>query len=720
MPDSEAVPPTQLEEPATSSSLPTQLEASREGRPSKQEGSAGRESPVPRTEVEPQSGISHQSSNAPWAVLPDELAESYECVRQSSVVGAEGILFEVIETDTRIPRILKLYHKGVTLKPESLRRIQTIKSNRVIRLIDFAQLNDGRWYEIQERIECGSLMEYRQKMGGALEGVVLEKVIEQLSRAVAVLHKAGIAHQDIKPENVLVRGERPLELVLTDFGLSVVADNRTYYATNRDATIAYQPPETMRGLGGEPRDYWALGLTIAALATGGTPYEGLNLHGILDQHYRRIPPQIVESISDRRLKQLCRGLTRYDPKSRWTIRDIQNWLDGMGSKVGTETPTSVPRGPRVVFNERVFVEEKALGNEIAQCWTAAAQILGVSSRRIPFVEQLFNTFGTERIAQLKGRWEDNPPSLNRIDYAIVELIVALNPGQQPCYGARHLTKESILAASVSDSQEDRDFIEKLQTSRILEAWADLSDNSDLAQIAEEWRIALRRAEEIARIVGNRGTESFSVPELRGSLLAVSVDARAQKQWREMLEKKRPRGRLLPSWYDPIAKRSDPADVVAAVSLASEARRAQKANMKRYNAAKYERIRGRWRRISTVMTASSWVLWTASLPLDWMTESEELFHGVLGLLLVLHTLASGRALQIIPGTLASGWVLVWFLLNGIDVDSFELTAEHSALAAAVLATLSSVCSLYVVNRGRVLGSQSAVAEGRATSEEAETG
>ena len=68
-----------------------------------------------------------------------------------------------------------------------------------------------------------------------------------------MLHQTGIAHHDIKPENIMVRSENPLSLVLIDFGLTVVADPQTYYATTRNATIVYQAPEIMRKVGGAPR-----------------------------------------------------------------------------------------------------------------------------------------------------------------------------------------------------------------------------------------------------------------------------------------------------------------------------------------------------------------------------------------------------------------------------------------------------------------------------------
>ena len=248
----------------------------------------------------------------------------------------------------------------MALRGEALRRIQSIDAAHVVHLVDHGQLEDGRWYEIQERIKTGNLIAYRSATSPTERD--LQDVVAELAAAIAAFHRAGLAHHDIKPENILVRSISPLDLVLGDFGLSVVSDTSTYYATNRNATIAYQAPETMRQVGGGARDYWAIGLTVAMLATGETPYAGLNEHAILDQHYRQIPPGVVESMPEGRLKQLCRGLTRFDPKARWSEPEVQRWLMGDNPAVAPDDTRRPGATVRVVhFNNKRFTVPSAAG-----------------------------------------------------------------------------------------------------------------------------------------------------------------------------------------------------------------------------------------------------------------------------------------------------------------------------------------------------------------------
>ena len=68
----------------------------------------------------------------------------------------------------------------------------------------------------------GSIQDWARDRGGKLDKETLRKVLEEIASALAYLHGlgSGIAHRDIKPANVLVRSEKPLDLVLADFGLA--------------------------------------------------------------------------------------------------------------------------------------------------------------------------------------------------------------------------------------------------------------------------------------------------------------------------------------------------------------------------------------------------------------------------------------------------------------------------------------------------------------------
>lgn len=558
--------------------------------------------------------------------LPDELQDRYRFIRQSAHAGAEGTLFDVAEVDTGMARVLKLYHGHVSLRADALRRIQAVDAAHAVELIEFGQLTDGRWYEVQERIGGGDLIGYRDRMEGSLTLDQLHRVVSELSAAIAAFHEAGLAHHDIKPENILVRTLDPLDLVLSDFGLAVVAGNRTYYATNRNATIAYQAPETMRQVGGEPRDYWALGLTIAMLATGEVPYAGINDHGILDQHHNRVPPPIVESIPDGRVKQLCRGLTRYNPEARWTSHEISGWLHGADPDVAPEGLSELVDARRVVrFNQSVFSDGSELADEMVRCWSLTAQTIAVESRRSPFMDELILAMGSESLARLADRWVAAPPARDEIDSAIVELVLTLDPTQEAQFRGRRLTRDLVAAAALSGSDDDRGYVVELHNRDILAAWGRSPRYRDLAGIAERWHAAMRRASEISIEVDGKGARAPDTDDWAVPLLAISAREELIEDWVQQRRDARLKGEFVPEWHTELVTGDDPVGAVAAVLLAGEAQRIQRRDQEAALRAKAAvRVRRRERLYRSVLRALGWLAALALLAgpaLEWAAAGQ---------------------------------------------------------------------------------------------------
>jgi serine/threonine protein phosphatase PrpC len=96
-----------------------------------------------------------------------------------------------------------------------------------------------------------------------------------LARAVAALHRAGIMHRDIKPDNVILEGGGSLKLI--DLGVVRVAGLENFPPDGIPGTQAYMAPEMFEGeAGNEATDIYALGVTMFRAFTGEFPYGNLD------------------------------------------------------------------------------------------------------------------------------------------------------------------------------------------------------------------------------------------------------------------------------------------------------------------------------------------------------------------------------------------------------------------------------------------------------------
>ena len=117
----------------------------------------------------------------------------------------------------------------------------------------------------------GELLETRLSRSPALGLEEGRNIAIKLARAVAALHRAGIIHRDIKPDNVILEAGGSLKLV--DLGVVRVPGLEEFPPENIPGTQAYMAPEMFAGeAGNEATDIYALGVTMFRAFTGEFPY----------------------------------------------------------------------------------------------------------------------------------------------------------------------------------------------------------------------------------------------------------------------------------------------------------------------------------------------------------------------------------------------------------------------------------------------------------------
>ncbi len=128
----------------------------------------------------------------------------------------------------------------------------------------------------------------------------------------ATLHRAGIIHRDIKPDNVILLAGGGLRLV--DLGVARVPLLEDFPAQDIPGTPSYMAPELFGGRAGDEfSDLYALGVTVYRMFTAAYPY------GEIEPFSR---PRFGKPVS----------LSRYRP-------DLPAWLDAVIGKALPVDPT---------------------------------------------------------------------------------------------------------------------------------------------------------------------------------------------------------------------------------------------------------------------------------------------------------------------------------------------------------------------------------------------
>jgi predicted Ser/Thr protein kinase len=109
---------------------------------------------------------------------------------------------------------------------------------------------------------------------GPFREAELKDVARQVLGLLVYLHKLGVLHRDIKPDNLIVRPGG--EIVLVDFGSARRLSGSRTHGSTLVGTFGYMPTEQLGGTVDATSDLYALGASLLHAATGKPPSDLLS------------------------------------------------------------------------------------------------------------------------------------------------------------------------------------------------------------------------------------------------------------------------------------------------------------------------------------------------------------------------------------------------------------------------------------------------------------
>ena len=142
-----------------------------------------------------------------------------------------------------------------------------------------------------------------------------------LAGALALAHRAGIIHGDVKPGNIFVTAEYKVKL--GDFGIARFA-LQSSGSGNLRGTPAYLAPEQIQGQPQDPRsDQFALGIVLYQMVSGVKPFDGSSLGAVCAQilNAEPMPPSRHNPAVPKALDRIIARCLAKNPKDRFAHCD---------------------------------------------------------------------------------------------------------------------------------------------------------------------------------------------------------------------------------------------------------------------------------------------------------------------------------------------------------------------------------------------------------------
>jgi len=190
--------------------------------------------------------------------------------------------------------------------------MRDIRHDAVVRYSENHRTAEGHVYLIMDYVDGPGLHELLRKGGLPAEDLMV--ICARVASGLAAAHARNIFHRDLSPDNIILRGGRPDQAVIIDFGIAKDDNPGAQTITGGEfaGKYAYAAPEQLSGRADARSDIYALGALLLATFRGAPPDVGRNPMEVLR---RKGEPLDTEGVAEP-LRSLIDRMTHPDPEQR--------------------------------------------------------------------------------------------------------------------------------------------------------------------------------------------------------------------------------------------------------------------------------------------------------------------------------------------------------------------------------------------------------------------
>ncbi|MCB9660830.1 MAG: protein kinase [Sandaracinaceae bacterium] len=404
--------------------------------------------------------------------LGEMLAGNYE-VRCLLGAGGMGQVFEALDhqLDRRVAIKVASAGPAVSLLRQEARALAAFRHPSLV-TVHTLGARRGVDFLVMERIYGLSLGRHLSTRFDSRSAPDIDETIEvitAIAEGLAVVHRAGLAHRDVKPDNVMMTPDH--RIVLMDFGL-VLPEYHVASQTRIAGSPPYMAPEaldnTVQPGAGRLLDLYSLGVVAFEMLTNTLPVAGENVAELYDHHHTQPVPDVRTRRMGvpARLAELVSELLAKSPNDRpqsaeavaWRLRAMQG-----GIREAQQAVTLVPESDEL----RVLIAED--NKDVARVLQFyVKQILGDSVK----IETAAD--GEAAMAAIRRREPDlllldlHMPKMNGI-----EVCMALR-------GERLGERTTIISVSAGAQDDDRQLLYQLGIHHFVEKGTALKERLSTA------------------------------------------------------------------------------------------------------------------------------------------------------------------------------------------------------------------------------------------------
>jgi len=342
-------------------------------------------------------------------LVASTFADLYKLTGETLGEGSYGKVETCVNIFTELEYAVKTIEKkpGFYSRSKVLKEIEIYALSKgqqnIIQLIEYFE-EDEKFYLVFEKIHGGPLLDHIQARIYFTEAEA-SSIIQDLAKAIKFLHSKGIAHRDLKPDNVLCMSQTsPCPVKLCDFDLCSKAsiDISTPTLVTPVGSVEYMAPEVVDTFilddydeddddetyltYNKKCDLWSLGIIMYILLCGYAPFSGycdLDCGWDMGESCQECQERLFTNIKEGRLvfphqhwsnispgaKNLIENLLIKDSSQRFDADQVldHKWVTTGGTNISLDTPSNLRRQASIKeledFASRAMAVNRAVEEE---------------------------------------------------------------------------------------------------------------------------------------------------------------------------------------------------------------------------------------------------------------------------------------------------------------------------------------------------------------------
>ena len=235
--------------------------------------------------------------------------------------GGMGTIYKVrhrLLDEIRVIKVMRPQHEtNEGLRARFLREAQMavrLRHPNIAQMYDFAFDESGRGYIVMEYVAGISLQQMLERVGAPSLRLSLD-IARQTLTGLGFLHRKGIVHRDISPDNLMVAWDefgRPM-VKLIDLGIAKVVTSTTALTVSGTflGKLLYASPEQFGGSADkvdQRSDIYSFGVVLYELFTGNHPFPGASPQELIAGHLVKPPLDFAIGDPDGRVPEDLRAI----------------------------------------------------------------------------------------------------------------------------------------------------------------------------------------------------------------------------------------------------------------------------------------------------------------------------------------------------------------------------------------------------------------------------